>query len=148
MFDNPAIIVIVLVIVLVGLFLGFITGVVICMPVRKPQVGGPEIIEFVNGEYAIRRDNQRSDRGVEFLDLNSATEGWEHWWSFSDISFSNNCSSPDLLLVRKIFLEKPYLKKALEAELRLQYSKEADLGYVIPDLDVATAEYKLSGQHK
>jgi len=105
-----------------------------------------EVIEFVDGTYGIRRNNSSVVRNVEFLDLKSAVDGREYWWGLDSQSYEGNCASSDLLKVRKIFLEKPYTRLADERAERDAKAKTADVGYAI-DLDIATAEYKLSGQH-
>lgn len=113
---------------------------------RTPTVTKPSVIKFANDKYGIRRTKERGG-GYEFLDLVSAEDGREYWWSPSDRSYAKNCDNKDLLAVRTIFLNKTYLSEGEARKARIEAAKTADVGYEI-ELDVETAEYKLSGKHK
>jgi hypothetical protein len=100
------------------------------------------VVAFANGYYGIRRNNPCAIREVEFLDLISANNGMEYWWTLTN-NYISDCLSLDLLLVRRIFLEKPHIILVNEQN---DFAAGDDIGRHIFDLDVAAAAYKLSGK--
>jgi len=91
----------------------------------------------------IRRTSSLTNT-YEFLDLTAATTNSQFWWPTDSVYFTKDCRLSDYARVLEMFLTEPWIKKIKEIKEGELY----DEGSILEDLDVAMAEWKLSGKHK
>ena len=105
------------------------------------------IVKFNDSTYGIRRKLQHTE--YEFLDLKASITGREYWWHQRDHLFNQDdtCRSKNLIEVKNTLLNKPYLAYEKLTNARIEAAVACGVGCIVEDVDLETAEFKLSGKH-